>query len=86
MDRHTEFCKADRTTWKLTLQDINTTPKELKTERGRSRKQLFRPFKGSSVRRNERRGSAVKIPAHVMKKKQITTTQRFFHRLPRHEI
>ena len=55
MDRHTEFCKADRTTWKLTLQDINTTPKELKTERGRSRRQLFRPFKGLSVRRNERR-------------------------------
>ena len=28
-----EYCNADRTTWKLTLQDINTTPKELKTER-----------------------------------------------------
>ena len=28
-----EYCNADHTTWKLTLQDINTTPKELKTER-----------------------------------------------------
>ena len=27
-------CKADRTTWKLTLQDINKTPKEPKTGRG----------------------------------------------------
>ena len=25
-----EYCNADRTTWKLTLQDINTTPKETK--------------------------------------------------------
>ena len=32
----TEFCKADHTTWQLTLQDINTTPKEPKTEQGRS--------------------------------------------------
>ena len=32
--RHIEFCKADHTTWKLTLQDINTAPKEPKTERG----------------------------------------------------
>ena len=45
LSRHTEFCKADRTTWKLTLQDINTTPKEPKTELGRSRRQLFRPHK-----------------------------------------
>ena len=45
--------KADRTTWKYTLQDINTTPKEPKTERGCSRRQLFRHFYGSSVRRNE---------------------------------
>ena len=30
LSRHTEFCKADRTTWKLTLQDINTTLKEPK--------------------------------------------------------
>ena len=31
----TEYYNADRTTWKLTffLQDINTTSKELKTER-----------------------------------------------------
>ena len=42
--RHIGLCKADRTTWKLTLQDNNTTPKEPKTERGRhgrSRRQLF---------------------------------------------
>ena len=32
---------ADRTTWKLTLQDINTTPKELKIERDCSHRQLF---------------------------------------------
>ena len=32
LSRHTEFCKADRTTLKLTLQDINMTPKEPKTE------------------------------------------------------
>ena len=31
--RHIEICKADRTTWKLTLHDINTTPVEPKTER-----------------------------------------------------
>ena len=52
LSRHTEFCKADRTTWKLTLQDINTTPKEPKKERGRSRRQLFRPFWGSSRKVN----------------------------------
>ena len=51
--RHTEFCKADRTTWKLTLQGINTTPKEPRTVRGLSRRRLFRPFGNSSVRRNE---------------------------------
>ena len=45
LSRHTEFCKADRTTWKLTLQDINTTLKEPKTELVRSRRQLFRPHK-----------------------------------------
>ena len=39
--RHIEFYKADRTKWKLTLQDINTTPKELKTERDCSNRQLF---------------------------------------------
>ena len=49
---YTEFCKADRSTLKLTLQDINTTPKEPKTERGRSRRQLFRPFWGSSRKVN----------------------------------
>ena len=32
LSRHTEFCKADRTTLKSTLQDINMTPKEPKTE------------------------------------------------------
>ena len=26
--RHNEICKADRMTWKLSLQDVNTTPKE----------------------------------------------------------
>ena len=31
LSRHTEFCKANRTTRKLTMQDINTTPKEPKT-------------------------------------------------------
>ena len=45
LSRHTEFCKADRTTWKLTLQDINTTPKGPKTERGRNHRQRFRPFR-----------------------------------------
>ena len=33
-----------------------------KTERGRSRRRLFRPFGGSSVRRNKQRGSGVKFP------------------------
>ena len=42
---------ADRTTWKLTQQDINTTH----TERDCSRRKLFRHFCGSSVRRNRRR-------------------------------
>ena len=46
---HKEYCNADRTTWKLTLQDINTPPKELKTEGDCSRRQLFRPFWGSSA-------------------------------------
>jgi len=73
MSRHTEFCKADCTTWKLTLQDINTTPKEPKTERGRSRRQLFRAFWGSSVRRNEQRGSAVKYRTLCFK--ALTWTQ-----------
>ena len=44
---HTEFCKADRTTSKLTLLDINTTPKEPKREGGRCRRQLYvSPFWG----------------------------------------
>ena len=30
-NRNLEFCKADRTTWKLTSQDINRTQKEAKT-------------------------------------------------------
>ena len=42
--RHAEFCKADRSTLKITLQDINTTPKEPKTERGRSRDSCFALF------------------------------------------
>ena len=46
---------ADRTTRKLTLQDINTTPKELKTERDCSHTELFRPLWGSSVWRNNQR-------------------------------
>ena len=50
-----EYCNANRTTWKLTLQDINTTPKELKTERDCSHGQLFCPFWGSSVWRNNQR-------------------------------
>ena len=54
-DQQGENCNADRTTWKLTLQDINTTPKELKTERDFSHRQLFRPFGGSSVWRNNQR-------------------------------
>ena len=40
--RHIGFCNADRITWKLTLQDMNTTPRESKTERGCSCRQLFR--------------------------------------------
>ena len=36
-----------------------------KTVRGRSRRQLFRPFWGSSLWRNEQRGSAVKFP-HIL--------------------
>ena len=62
LSRRTEFCKADRNTWQLTLGDINTTPKEPKTERSRSPRQLFRFFWASSVRRNEQRGSDVKSP------------------------
>ena len=35
----TEYCNADRTKWKSTLQDINTTSQELK--RDCSHRQLF---------------------------------------------
>ena len=60
-----EYCNADRTTWKLTLQDINTTPKELTTERDCSHRQLFRPLWGSSVWRNNQRSSSdEKTSAH----------------------
>ena len=59
----TEYCNADRTTWKLTLQDINTTPKELKTERDCSHRQLFRLLWGSSVWRNNHENHE-KISAH----------------------
>ena len=59
-----EYCNADCTTWKLTLQDINATPKELKTERDCSHRQLFRPFWGSSVWRNNQRKLWRKISAH----------------------
>ena len=49
----------------IVLQDINTTPKELKTERNCSHRQLFRPLWGSSVwRNNQRSGSDEKISAH----------------------
>ena len=59
------YCNADRTTWKLTLQDINTTPKELKTERDCSHRQLFHSLWGSSVWcNNQRSGSDEKISAH----------------------
>ena len=39
----TECCLPLTNFLKLTLQDINTTPKELKTERDCSHRQLFRP-------------------------------------------
>ena len=32
--RQIEFCKSDPAKWKLTLQDVKTTPIEPKTERG----------------------------------------------------
>ena len=46
----------------LTLQDINTTPKELKTERGCSHRQLFRSNWSSSVWRNNQKKSGAKYP------------------------
>ena len=48
---------------KLTLQDINTTPKELKTERDCSHRQLFHPFWGSSVWRNNQKALVKNIRA-----------------------
>ena len=59
-----EYCNADCTTWKLTLKDINTTPKELKTERDCSHRQLFRPLWGSSVWRNNQKKLWWKISEH----------------------
>ena len=52
------------TTWKLTLQDINTTPAELKTERYCSHRQLFLPLWGTLVWRNNQRKLWWKISAH----------------------
>ena len=47
------------------IQDINATPKEPKTERDCSHRQLFRPLWGSSGwRNNQRSGSNEKISAH----------------------
>ena len=40
---------------KINPKDINTTPKDLKTERDCSHRQLFRPLWGSSVWRNNQR-------------------------------
>ena len=59
-----EYCNADRITWKLTLQDIKTTPKELKTERDCSHRQQFRYYCSSSIWRNNRRKLWCKISAH----------------------
>ena len=39
--RQIEFCKADCTRWKLTLQDIKMTPIEPKTDWGWSRRQCY---------------------------------------------
>ena len=58
-----DYYNADRTTWKLTLHDINTTPKELKTERDCSHSQLFRPRWGSSVWRNNQKALVQNIRA-----------------------
>ena len=46
---------------KLTSQDISTTPKEPKTERGCSRRQPFRHFCSSSVRCNKQRSRHFQI-------------------------
>ena len=47
-----------------------------KTERGRSRRQLFRPFWGSSVWRNEQRGSTVKFPTQALTESRHNTCHR----------
>ena len=47
---------------KLTLQDINTTPKELKTERDCSHRQLFRPFGTRPYGATTRESSDEKYP------------------------
>ena len=52
-----------KSTWKLTLQDNNTTPTELKTERDCSHRQLFRPLWGSSVWRNNQKALVENIRA-----------------------
>ena len=57
-------CNADRTTWKLTLQDINMTPKEPKTEQDHTHRQLFHYYCSSSVWRNNQRKLWWKISAH----------------------
>ena len=49
---------------KINSKDINTTPKDLKTERDCSHRQLFRPLWGSSVWRNNQRKLWWKISAH----------------------
>ena len=49
---------------KVNFEDINTTPTEPKTERDCSHRQLFRPFWGSSVWRNNQRKLWWKISAH----------------------
>ena len=60
-----EYCNADRTTWKLTLQDINATPKELKTERDCSHRQLFHPFWACQYGATTRESSDEKYP-HIL--------------------
>ena len=50
----------DRTKRTLTLQDINTTPKELKTEQDCSHRQLFRCYCSSTVNGVTTRESSVK--------------------------
>ena len=73
-----EYCNADRTTWKLNLQDINTTPKELKTERDCSHRQLFGPFWGSSVWRNNQRKLWRKISTKQLSMATIPLCFEFF--------